>query len=84
MPSTFKTVCLFGKYKDTSVSDAVNGLAEYLRYRDMTVLVGDTTADEIISESTAQLLDDKNGQRVDLGIVIGGDGTMLHVARWWA
>jgi NAD+ kinase len=84
MPSTFKTICLFGKYKDTSVRDAVNGLAEYLRYRNMTVLVGDTTAEEIVSDTTAQLLDEKNGQGVDLGIVIGGDGTMLHVARSFA
>lgn len=81
MPIQFTTIGLFGKYKDPSVQDALNGLTEYLRYRNLEVLAGDTTAEEIVSGLAIELLDTSSGRQPDLAIVIGGDGTMLHVAR---
>jgi len=82
MPAPIRTIGLFGKYKDASVRDALNGLAEYLRYRNIEVLIGETTAAEIINhELSSSIPPEQIGTRIDLGIVIGGDGTMLHVAR---
>ncbi|MDH3280265.1 MAG: NAD(+)/NADH kinase, partial [Gammaproteobacteria bacterium] len=81
MPSAFKCIGLFGKYKDLSVREALVGLTEYLRYRDIEVLVGETTADEISNVSGRRVSNEEVGEHIDLGIVIGGDGTMLHVAR---
>ncbi len=81
MPSPFNAIGLFGKYKDPSVRDALNGLHEYLRYRKIDVFVGETTADEIVRNLAQAKPGGKAGDRIDLGIVIGGDGTMLHVAR---
>ena len=80
MPAVFKTIGLFGKYKDASVREAMNGLAEYLRYRDIEVVVGETTAEEIIAELAVRVVG-SSAEKLDLGIVIGGDGTMLHVSR---
>lgn len=81
MASLFKTIGLFGKYKDPSVNDAVSGLAEYLKYRGIEVVVGETTADEIMVGKSHKALSEPDRERLDLAIVIGGDGTMLHVAR---
>ncbi len=81
MPKQFKTIGLFGKYKDPGVRDAINSLAEYLRYRNIEVLVGETTAQEIRTALAADASDEDIEHRIDLSIVVGGDGTMLHVAR---
>jgi len=79
MPRAFETIGLFGKYKDSSVHEALNGLAEYLRYRDIGVVIGETTADDIVADFAGRFT--SSGEKaLDLGIVIGGDGTMLHVA----
>lgn len=61
--------------------DALNGMAEYLRYRKIDVVIGETTADEIIDSLKGEIPLKDIQSRMDLAIVIGGDGTMLHVAR---
>ncbi len=81
MSVPFKTIGLFGKYKDPSVLEALNGLAEYLRYRKINVVFGETTAEEILDSLPDEKTADNLTAPMDLAIVIGGDGTMLHVAR---
>lgn len=77
----FKTIGVFGKYKDISVEKPVKELTEHLERKGFIVKLGHTTAAEITRELPQELLHDDLSMDIDLAIVIGGDGTMLHVAR---
>lgn len=79
--SVFKTIGLFGKHRDPSVDDAVSGLAEYLRYRGNEVLLGETAVQDGAAGESGRALSDAERERLDLAVVIGGDGTLLRVAR---
>ena len=74
------SVGLFGRYKDPDVSSALDAVRKHLENRDISVYIGDTTADKI----TGTRIEDSGlpvGETIDLAVVVGGDGTMLHVAR---
>lgn len=77
----FKTIGLIGKYADPSVSDALLSLHEYFLSNDREVLLDESramvfSAHKMESVSRAQL-----GERCDLIIIVGGDGTLLSAAR---
>jgi len=80
----FKTVGIYGKYNDASVRDALSSLSKHLESKDIKVLIGDTTAHEIATTLDNLSVDENTLGQLDLAIVIGGDGTMLHVARLMA
>jgi len=74
------SVGLFGRYKDPDVSSALDTVRKHLENRNISVYIGDTTADNI----TGTRIEDSGlpvGETIDLAVVVGGDGTMLHVAR---
>ena len=74
------SVGLFGRYKDPDVSTTLDALRKHLENREIAVYIGDTTADNI----TGTRIEDSGlpvGETIDLAVVVGGDGTMLHVAR---
>ncbi len=81
MKKQFKHIVLVGKYQDMQMRDQVLRLADFLRTKQINVMLEVNTAKcaEIDSYPTQDLLK-LNGQ-VDLAIVMGGDGTMLGVAR---
>lgn len=80
-----KTIALIGKYQSREIAESLTLLAQNLDDRGITVLVEEATAD--ITDASADLRRWKRcdyaaiGESADLAIVLGGDGTMLNVAR---
>ena len=75
----FRSIGLFGRYQDAAVKATLNEIRGHLEERGRSVFLGDTTHQEIeglrIGDSGQTL-----AETIDLGVVVGGDGTMLHVA----
>ena len=80
MKKTIKTVGLFGKYQDDSVGGYIVRLSEALHARKLDVLVDENTAG-LIKEPLSSHPLATIGKKIDLAVVIGGDGTLLNVAR---
>ena len=81
MAQPIQTIGLIGKYGDDTVGKDIHRLARYLDRRKLTVVLEDHTAGLLEADEWAHYSMDAIGRHIDLAIVIGGDGTMLHVAR---
>ena len=85
MQQTFNTIAIIGKFMQKSAVQLMKNdladLARHLQTKNIEVLFETQTAEyaEAIDFSTISLAD--VGQKADLAIVMGGDGTMLSVAR---
>jgi NAD+ kinase len=81
MNDDFKTIALVGKFNSPGGSSSLLRLADFLRARGHEVMITAHTADvcEIRDFEVASL--NKIGTMVDLAIVMGGDGTLLNIAR---
>lgn len=77
--ATFKRVGIFCKPKSTLGREVLIELTAWLRKRDCKVLMPIDTA-ELIEETATHQREDIP-EKVDLIIVLGGDGTLLSVAR---
>ena len=84
MKTSFKTVALIGKYKSPEIAEPLLKLARFLEERHVKVLLDRLTASHIGSCPYPVLRLEDLGQQADLAIVIGGDGTMLNIARTFA
>ena len=73
-------VGLFGKFNDSSVADAVVAVKAILEDKNLSVLLGSSTSTEIPGTRIGDC-DQPLEEAIDLAVVVGGDGTMLHVAR---
>ncbi len=77
----FPTVALVGKYHDTGIAAPLRAVAQMLRDAGREVLFEhDTATNTGVTEYPVATLDEI-GARASLAIVMGGDGTMLGVAR---
>jgi len=81
MSSAFRTIGLYGKYQDPSVGTVINKLARYLASRGVRVLIERDTAVHLSEPAAPGCPPGELEREIDLAIVVGGDGTMLHVAR---
>lgn len=88
MKSTFRRVALIGKYQAAhaaAASDnsrqAIDGIARFLQRMECEVVLEEETAANTGLGGHAVMDVDSIGLQCDLGLVVGGDGTMLGVGR---
>jgi NAD+ kinase len=81
MASAFKTIALIGKYKSPEITEPLLELSRFLQDRGVRVLIDPLTAAHVVRNNLEVLPLEEAGKLADLAIVIGGDGTMLNIAR---
>ncbi len=81
MASEFKNIALVGKYQSQGVAEPLVAIASYLKSSGYNPIVEKDTADNIGLSGFATAAVGEIGRQVDLAVVVGGDGTMLSVAR---
>jgi NAD+ kinase len=77
----FKTVAVIGRYNTAEIAESLLGLAELLQQRGCEVLIEKETAANIGGNGFATADYALIGERADLAVVLGGDGSMLSAAR---
>jgi NAD+ kinase len=80
MPREFRTVALWGRLGEHSVTEPALQVLDHLRKRGITVLAS-ATADTSRALADAKHVDERELSSADLVVAIGGDGTLLHAAR---
>jgi len=81
MKSAFQTVALIGKYMNPETREQILALARFLAERHIGVFIEENTAQHSDIKGYTTLKMSAIGAYADLAVVLGGDGTMLTVAR---
>lgn len=81
MKFPFQNVALIGKYKAPEIAEPLLRLAAFLSSGGLQVVVDNLTAEHLTDNSYPVMTLEEMARTVDLAIVIGGDGTMLNIAR---
>ena len=77
----FKTIALVGKYSAAGIITDLLGLAKVLSNAGHTVALEQETANKLGITDFTIMAPAQIGEHADLAIVLGGDGTMLGIAR---
>ncbi len=76
-----KTIAIVGKPMAAGITDSLSEIADFLQAAGHAVVFEAETARHIARQNVVALTPDEIGQRADAAIVVGGDGTMLGIAR---
>ncbi len=81
MTSSAKTIALVGKYNAPGITESILELAEFLEQAGHTVIFESETAHNMELQGFSIMAAPEIGKYADAAIVVGGDGTMLGIAR---
>ena len=81
MKFPFQNVALIGKHGMPEIAGPLLRLASFLTAKGLNVVVDSLTAENLKDSPYQVLTLDEMGNSIDLAIVLGGDGTMLNIAR---
>jgi NAD+ kinase len=81
MTSSAKTIALVGKYNAPGITDSLSELADFLARAGHTVVFESETALNMELKHFSVMTAPDIGRYADAAIVLGGDGTMLGIAR---
>ncbi len=81
MNAAFKTVGLIGKYKSPEIAAPLLKLGDFLEARGVRVIIDGLTAQHIGDSRFPVHTLEEIGRDAELAVVLGGDGTMLNIAR---
>lgn len=80
-PKKLKTIAIVGKYLAAGIAQSISEIANFLASNGYTVVLEAETAQNIALQGYATVTPMEIGKHADAAIVIGGDGTMLGIAR---
>lgn len=80
----FRTVALFGKYQEPGIGEPLRRLADFIRARGHALLLDDRSAQQMPGSKVEVASAAQIGERADVAVILGGDGTMLGIARQMA
>ncbi len=81
MRSEFKTIGIISKFSDLSIGGTITTLINFLLDRGLEVMLDESAAKTLPPSELETVNLEQLGQRCDLAVVVGGDGTILHSAR---
>ncbi len=81
MPSRFRHAAIVGKYQAQGIRPLLEEIAQFLMAQGLEVSFERETAQATGVSDFDALTPPEMGQRCDLAVVVGGDGTMLGIAR---
>jgi NAD+ kinase len=81
MPANFKTVAIVGKYMADGIAQSLSEIAKFLEGSGYTVVYEAETAVNVGLTNVTALSPQQIGEQADVAIIVGGDGTMLGIAR---
>ncbi len=81
MPSRFRHAALVGKYRAQGIRGVLEEVAQFLQRQGLTVSLERQTALNTGIDGFGALTVEELGRDCDLAVVVGGDGTMLGIAR---
>jgi NAD+ kinase len=76
-----KTIAIVGKYLASGITQSLAEIAAFLTSRAHTVVFEHETAQNISLQGYQSMTTAEIGEHADAAIVVGGDGTMLGIAR---
>ncbi|OAI47728.1 NAD(+) kinase [Gammaproteobacteria bacterium SCGC AG-212-F23] len=81
MAISFKTIGIIGRVKNPEVKETLTTLVYFLKSLKQTILLESETAESIHDTTLPHVPRNEIGNRCDLLIVIGGDGSLLNTAH---